>query len=80
MIVDVPDKELLHLNGYAATNHLYDKCRPAWNIMSLTEEHEIIEDGLAKDIPYLEHPFETVEEMREYLKRPEVIAEFDDER
>ena len=29
MIVDVPDEELLHLNGYAATNHLYDKCRPA---------------------------------------------------
>ena len=26
MIVDVPDEELLHLKGYAATNHLYDKC------------------------------------------------------
>ena len=79
MIVDVPDEELLHLEGYAATNHLYDKCRPAWDIMSLTEEYEIVEDGLAKDIPFLEYPFDTVEEMREYLKRPEVIAEFEDE-
>ncbi len=77
MIVDVSDEELLHLEGYAATNYLYDKCDSAWNIMALSREYEIIEDGLAKDIPYLHHPFETVEEMREYLKRPEVIAEFE---
>ena len=79
MIVDVPDEELLHLEGYAATNHLYDKCRSAWNIMCLTVEYEIVEDGFAKDIPFLEYPFDTVEETREYLKRPEVIAEFEDE-
>ena len=40
MIVDVPDEELLHLNGYAVTNHLYDKCRPAWNIISLPERKQ----------------------------------------
>lgn len=78
MIVDVPDEELLHLEGYAATNHLYDKCDSAWNIMALSREYEIIEEGLAKDIPYLKQPFENVEEMREFLQRPEVIAEFDD--
>lgn len=57
MIVDVSDEELLHLEGYAATNYLYDKCDSAWNIMALSREYEIIEDGLAKDIPYLHHPF-----------------------
>lgn len=79
MIVEVPDEELLGLEGYAATNHLYDKCEHAWNIMSLTREYEIVEEGLAKDIPYLEHPFKTVEEMRNFLARPEVKAEFDEE-
>lgn len=79
MIVNVPDEELLHLEGYAATNYLYNKCDSAWNVMALSRIYEIIEDGLAKDIPYLEQPFETIKEMREYLKRPEIIAEFDEE-
>lgn len=78
MIVDVPDEELLHLEGYAATNYLYDKCDSAWDVMALSREYEIIEDSLAKDIPYLQHPFDTVEEMREFLQRPEVISEFEE--
>ena len=77
MIVEVSDEELLGLKGYAATNHIYDKCERAWNIMALTREYEIVEEGLAKDIPYLDRPFESVEEMRNFLKKPEVIAEFE---
>lgn len=44
MIVEVPDEELLGLKGCAATNHLYNKCERAWNIMSLTREYEIVEE------------------------------------
>lgn len=79
-IIDVPDEKLLHLSGYAATNYLFDRCEDEYNKMfSVYKEYEIAEDGLAKDIPYLEYPFETVKEMREFLSSPDVIAEFEDE-
>lgn len=76
-IIDVPDEKLLNQIGYAATNEIYDACEEAWEIMSLNRSYEIAEPGLAKDIPFLEYPFETVDEMRRFLSRPDVIAEYE---
>lgn len=79
--VDIPDERFLYLEGYAPTNAIYDAGNPARNRGEVywDVESEICEEGLAKDIPWLSKPFESVEEMREFLSREDVIAEFEDE-